>query len=248
MKKTILSTLILLMSLSVQAQYDYHSHSHSRSHHSSSDVLSSGFYLSVGEMDTIKFSSRYIESIFVQAEGAGSRDAMFEVWANGKPKGTIYVPGRDPNYIVTIKENVRELKFRHISGGNVRVIEVKYDGTRGYSDWNSRPLLGNGYSYLSAQEVSQEALALVQDLKAYANYKDLGAYLLPIRKSAANLYSIAVSRSAYSPKVRAALIQLLREVSMAKAYIDENLETDATFNQAVNLLTIKEKLEAMLGN
>lgn len=53
MKKTILSTLILLMSLSVQAQYDYHSHSHSRSHHSSSDVLSSGFYLSVGEMDTI---------------------------------------------------------------------------------------------------------------------------------------------------------------------------------------------------
>jgi hypothetical protein len=244
MKKLVL-TIALLLSVGSHAYHERGQYSHNPA---SSDVLSSRFYLSVGEMDTVKFSPRYVEQIFVQAEGAGSRDAMFEVWANGKPKGTIYVPGRDPNYIVTIKENISELKFRHISGGNVNVLEVKYNGQRSSDSWGHRPQLGNNYSHQSALEVAESTMSLVKDLKPYATYKELGHYLLPIRKSAASLYSIAANRSPYSQKVRNALLQLLTQINAANAYIDANLETEATFGLAVELLTSKEKIDTMLGN
>jgi hypothetical protein len=42
--------------------------------------------------------------LIVQAQGISS-DSVIEVMVNGQVKGTIYAPGRDPSYVVTIGDN-----------------------------------------------------------------------------------------------------------------------------------------------
>ncbi len=53
---------------------------------------------------------RYIKKLVISAEGV-RRDAKFNVVVNGDIKGTIYVPGRDPSYYVTIEDYVESIQF-----------------------------------------------------------------------------------------------------------------------------------------
>lgn len=73
----------------------------------------------------------YIEKLIVFAEGVRN-DAMVQVTINGRPakgphkdiKGTIYVPGKDPKYYVTIGEDVQTIEF-HPEFGKTRVLKVR---------------------------------------------------------------------------------------------------------------------------
>ena len=205
--------------------------------------LTGDIRLCAGEVKEVSFERGYIEQVFVQARGAGYDSAMFEVWANGKPKGTIYVPGRDPSYIVTIREEVSSLEFRQISGGDVQIYSVKAEMKH---ERSHSGLAGLGYNPTLAGELARKTIEIVNDLKPSANYGQLGLYILPIRKTAAELYAISAARSPYSEKTREALVKLKRQIDSAKAYIDSNLETDSNFDLGVQLMTIDEKIEAML--
>lgn len=229
--KTLLTGILMLVSVQAMAQ---------------STVLSGYFHLGQGEIKSIPMHPAYIEQVFVQAEGASRQDAMFEVWANGKPKGTIFVPGRDPSYIVTIRETVSSLEFRQTSGGSVTVHQVRASMSQGTPQIGQRPGLGGGYSASAAVEVAQRTVAVVNELKPNANYAQLGAYLLPIRKSAARLYALGAARSTYSAPVRGALANLLTEIDQACNYIDQNLETDSMFDLTTELLMIREQIATML--
>lgn len=230
--KMILTAIMMLVSTQVMAQ---------------SAVLSGWFSLSPGETKSISLRTAYIEQVFVQAEGQGRQDAMFEVWANGKPKGSIYVPGRDPSYVVTIRETVSSLEFRQVSGGSVIVHQVRANMHQGTTQIGSRPNLGGfGYSPSSAVEIAQRTVAVINDLKPQANYSELGKFLLPIRKSASRLYSIGASRAPFSLQVRNALIDLRNKINNAGVFIEENLETDSTFDLTTELMTIRETIDAML--
>ena len=212
-----------------------------------STAISGYLQLSPGETKSVSIRPAYIEQVFVQAEGASRQDAMFEVWANGKPKGSIYVPGRDPSYIVTIRETVSSLEFRHVSGGSVTVHQVRASMNQGTSQVGVRPSLGGyGYSASGAVEIAQRTVAAINDLKPQANYAQLGQFLLPIRKSAARLYAIGASRTPYSMQVRNALIELKNSINNASGYLDQNLETDSAFDLTTELMTIKETIDAML--
>jgi hypothetical protein len=230
--KSVIVALVMLIGSQVMAQ---------------AQVLSGGFHLSEGQTKSISINAAYVEQVFVQAEGASRQDAMFEVWANGRPKGSIYVPGRDPSYIVTIRETVRSLEFRHVSGGSVRVYQVRGSLSGGITNIGQRPpLAGLGYSGSTAVELAQRAVAVVNDLKPMANMSQLETYLMPIRKSAARLYAIGASNAPYSLKVRNALIDLESKLTNAAAYIEQNLETDAAFDVTVEMMTIKETINSML--
>ncbi len=214
-----------------------------------SGSVASHFTVDAGETKSIRIQPGYIENIQVQAVGRSSHDAMVEVWANGKPKGSLYVPGRDPNYIVTIRESVSSLEFRSVSGGAVYVQNVFANGQSQGSFGpitSGRPMLGYGYSLSGALDVAGQAIQVINELKQQANLSQIETYLMPARKSAARLYAVASANAPSSSKVRNALLDLLAKLNSTQTYIDQTLETDSGFDAITNLMTIKETINSML--
>lgn len=101
----------------------------SGSSHKSRSQLSELLYrrltLHPGDLKSVPVND-YVQKIYVQAE-ALRVDAQVEVIVNGDVKRTIYLPARDPNYVVTIADTTSEISFRHITGGKVIISSVKAD-------------------------------------------------------------------------------------------------------------------------
>lgn len=79
------------------------------------NVLTKPRILQEGRWDMIKFDYAYVKKIYISAEGVRN-DAYFDVMVNGDIKGTIYVPGRDPSYVVTVESYTDTLLLRSLSG------------------------------------------------------------------------------------------------------------------------------------
>lgn len=211
---------------------------------SSTVTLSSGFWLSPGQTKSVSVHHGYVETITVQAEGQ-YQDSMVEVWANGKPKGSLYVPGRDPNYVVTIRESISSLEFRSAAGGSVHIIQVVGMGVQG-SSHEYRPSLGSGYNSNEATAVASAVKSLVNEMKKSLTPKQQDQYIMPIRKSATELYAIASSNSQYGVKVHQALTKLLNQLNNAQAVLDSQLETDNGEDVVTDITVVKERIVKML--
>lgn len=91
----------------------------------SQELLRSGsMTMNNGDMRQVLLDQpRYIQKIFVQAEGR-YRDAIVEVVVNGQVKGTIHLPATDPTYVVTIADTASTIELRMTSGHTVVVKSV----------------------------------------------------------------------------------------------------------------------------
>ncbi len=90
---------------------------------STTNILKHSFKLKSGRTKSIQLRShQYIKKLIIEAEGI-RRDATFEVIVNGEVKGTIYVPGRDPSYIVTIEDSTSSIEFMS-RNGNARIRKI----------------------------------------------------------------------------------------------------------------------------
>lgn len=75
------------------------------------EALTHSFRLEAGTTQQVNLRDhQYIKKIIISAEGLRS-DAMFDVVVNGDVKGTVYVPGRDPSYFVTIEDSASSIEF-----------------------------------------------------------------------------------------------------------------------------------------
>ena len=75
------------------------------------EALTHAFRLEAGTTQQVNLRDhQYIKKIIISAEGLRS-DAMFDVVVNGDVKGTVYVPGRDPSYFVTIEDSASSIEF-----------------------------------------------------------------------------------------------------------------------------------------
>lgn len=80
------------------------------------DVLNRSITLYSGSTVQVPLiGGRYIKKLIISAEGV-RHDAMFNVMVNGDVKGTIYVPGRDPSYIVTVEDYADSIELISTSG------------------------------------------------------------------------------------------------------------------------------------
>ena len=83
------------------------------------DAISRPFTLTGGTTEQVRLNgSRYIKKLIISAEGIRS-DAMFDVVVNGDVKGTVYVPGRDPSYFVTIEDEADSIEFVSRNGNAI---------------------------------------------------------------------------------------------------------------------------------
>jgi hypothetical protein len=219
------------------------------------------FTLQVGNVKSVSMNDwHYVQKIFVEAWGVGS-DGEFEVIANGDVKGTIYVPNRDPSYVVTIGETVRTLEFRHRSGGRIKVNKIKvvrefdslprYPQERGRDGDYGRTGYGRSFGMSlnarnQAASIARRAIVLSEQIEDYANYEEYGIYILPIKKAAARAYTVASARGDLSRRTATYLIALKAQIEYAYTYIDETFERDAAFELAVELMSLGRQLDDLL--
>ncbi len=84
------------------------------------DALSYAIRLESGSTQQVHLNgAQYIKKLIISAEGLRN-DAMFDVVVNGDVKGTVFVPGRDPSYFVTIEDSADSIEL--VSRGGTAII------------------------------------------------------------------------------------------------------------------------------
>jgi hypothetical protein len=84
------------------------------------DALHGAIRLESGTTQQVLLNGgQYIKKLIISAEGLRN-DAMFDVVVNGDVKGTVYVPGRDPSYFVTIEDSADSIEL--VSRGGTAII------------------------------------------------------------------------------------------------------------------------------
>lgn len=79
-------------------------------------ILARPILLSEGQFKTIDLRYLfYIKKLYISASGLRN-DAYFDVMVNGETKGTVYVPGRDPSYIISVEDYADQITLRSFSG------------------------------------------------------------------------------------------------------------------------------------
>lgn len=207
--------------------------------------LGGSFSIAPAEIKRISLSHpRYIKNIIVQAEGIRN-DSIIEVIVNGQIKGTIYAPGRDPSYVVTIGESARTIEFRHIEGGSMRILNVV--GT--VSEWYGSPRDPHGGFSGSKEEVAGLAsltLEQIEALKTLVSVDEESTYLFPIKKNAGLVYVMSTAHGNLSRKTIHQLMALQDQIDFAKPFLEKLMQREEAFDAVVNLLSIRERIQDML--
>ena len=214
-------------------------------------TISGSFWVGPGEMASVELGSiRHVTKIFVQAEARG-HDTTVNVLVNGVVKGTLYLPARDPSYVVTIGEAVHSIEFQNVGSARAIIQAVKAVQTTASASRTGRTH-SHGNSFLSraalnrSAEIAAEAIEIVDALQDYSNLNEYGTYLLPIKKTAARLYVMAMARGDLSSKVFTKLVALRDQIDFAAAYIDQGFERSASFELALSLLGLREEIDAVI--
>lgn len=208
--------------------------------------LGGGFTVAAAQSESIGLDGpRYIKNLVIQAEGI-STDSTIEVMVNGQVKGTIYAPGRDPSYVVTIAETARSIEFRHRAGGNMRILQVL--GT--VSSWHGHPgFPGDGGFRGNKDQViglAMQAMRQIETLKQFASLGEEETYLFPIKRNAGLVYVMANAHGDLSRKTIRQLIALMDQIDFANPYLTEVMQKDGAFNAVVDLLTVRESIQDLL--
>lgn len=215
-----------------------------------STVSLRSYSLHVGEGATESVTlcrSFRIHKLYIQAEGYYN-DAYAQVIVNGSVKGTLYVPGRDPHYVVTVEDNASSIEFAAIRGSfkliSLSAVMSESNSNGGYFPGPEYPLPSHVNTQMG--QISSRVIWLVNQLENYTNYRTYGQYLLPIRKAAAEALAISEARGDSSSTARAYYERLLTTLDTAAPYIDNAFEVDYAFNLAVELMSKREQIRRLL--
>jgi len=202
------------------------------------------FTVTQGETRSVRLPQNlYIHKLFIQAESANRYDSYAEVSVNGDIKGTLYTPGRDPHYVVTVAERTSSIELHTINNA-LRIISIKAVVSTTPNDGRSR-LPRPGYDSEIAR-LAYDIIQVVNALEAYTSYQDYGTYLLPIRKVAAKALAVADARGDASAGSRVYYTDLLGALDTAQPYLNRVLEYDASYELSIELMSITEQLRRIL--
>jgi hypothetical protein len=188
---------------------------------------------------------RFIRNLVISAEGFGS-GSMVEVMVNGLVKGTLYAPGRDPSFVVTIGEVAGSIEFRHRSGEAMRLNDVLATVSTGQG--SSQPA---GQPTVEAdgdlQALAQKTLNVLESLRGFISPADEAMYFTPIRQQAGLVLAYAGARGEHSNKAIVAAKALQYQIAFARNYLEDLMQNEATFDFAVELIHIQESIDDLLN-
>jgi len=247
MKKILLSLCLLVAATASTAYAQSSRHNGYQNpvyQNSTIDISTQSFTVNVGETKSLSLHGRYfVQKLYIQAESANRSDAYGQVMVNGDVKGTLYVPGRDPHYVVTVAEEASSIEI--VSQTNsLRIINVKAVVSSVNSGSGQGPL---PYQYRSDMaNLANQALYIVNQLEGYTNYRDYGNYLLPIRKIAVQVIAVASARGDASRYGRPQFEALLNSIDVAALYFNDMLERDNAIELGLQLMSIREQIRLRL--
>ena len=185
----------------------------------------------------------FVENIHVKAQSANRWDSQGQVMVNGKVKGTVYVPGVDPDFTVTVRENTSTVEFR-TDKNSIRYLQV--------IAWVrpiERPRYHRHYGHAYNSQIakfSNHVLALVDALIPYTNPQDQIDFLMPLRKAAIQALAIAEARGDASGSARPHFYALLEKLDHADSYLDEQAEITAIYELVLAVKIDRERIRRSL--
>lgn len=216
------------------------------------NLRSSNLYVGEGSTQSIELCRSFrIHKLFIQADGYYS-DAYAQIVVNGNVKGTLYVPGRDPSYVVTVEDESSSIEITSIRGNlNIRSVTAVLSESNSWNNPTPGPNPFPGYQlppsvHSQMGQISSRVIWIVNNLENYTNYRTYGEYLLPIRKAAAEALAMSEARGDASQSARAYYEKLLATLDNAAPYIDNAFEVDYAFNLAVELMSKRESIRRLL--
>lgn len=244
--KTLLLTLLAFASVSAQAADSRCPHEST----SNSTVTLRQYSMAVraGATESVRLCRKLrVHKLYIQAEGYW-HDAYAQVIVNGSVKGTLYVPGNDPHYVVTVEDETSSIEFAAIqSSFKVLSLKAVVSEAYGYAPSPVQPPQQFAMPvHTEMGKISARVIWLVNQLENYTNYKTYGQYLLPIRKAGAVALATAEARGDASLSARATYEDLLTTMDAAAPYISNAFEIDYALNLAVELMSKRELIRRLL--
>lgn len=230
-------------------------------------IVDSDFWLSNYEERRLPLRTRlYVWNVRVNVESNAWGDAAGEVWVNGEKRGDVYAPQNkpDPSFFIPVERETGSIMIqaKPVNGtqGRLRVLKVTatvsdVQPDTDFPSGNLHPACGRctelrmpfpTYYRTVMGNVSNQAIILVDRLAGYTNYGDLGQYLLPIKKAAAEARSLAEARGDASAYARPYYEKLQRALDAAEPYLDDLYERPAVFQLATELLSLREYIRKIL--
>ncbi len=212
-------------------------------------------YISSGSTESINLCRPlHVHKLYIQAEGYYT-DSQAQVIVNGSVKGTLYVPGRDPSYVVTVEDDTSSIQIQSVYG-SFKIHSVTAVVSEAYSDGyypqpSPGPHVGHGTSlpwmvHSQMGKISSRVIWLVNNLEGYTNYATYGTYLLPIRKAAAEALAVSEARGDLSLSARTYYETLLTTLDNAAPYMQNAFEVDYALNLSIELMSMREKIRMLL--
>lgn len=205
------------------------------------DILKQPLTLNEGETRSLPLSeASFVHKLFIQAEGVGAAGAYAEVSADGDVKGTLYMPGSDPHYVVTVESRTRSIEVTSVRG-RTRLLAVKAFLT---PEGHPEELPVGFHSQMG--KLSYEMIRLADALERFSSYPDLGEFLLPTKKKAAVAYAVAEAQGDLSGSARPYYEQLLAVLDYSNPYFHRMLELEEATDLTIRALTVRERVRSLL--
>ena len=229
-------------------------------------ILSSsgaGVRLSPGESYSIRLGHRmFVHKLMLQVESVSGNSGA-EIIVNGDRKANVWLQSVDPMWVTTIEAETSSIEIVGIQsqmGPQGRFVVKAAKAVVSDTDWSpsvefpSHPEYCNGCSRLGFPiyyttvmgNVANRAIVMVDRLADYANYRDYGNFLLPVKKAAAEARSVAEARGDASQYARAYYFNLLKALDHCESYFSDTFERGAVFESATELLALREHIRDIL--
>lgn len=210
------------------------------------EVLTAPTNLNVNPDSTVSYSfgeQFYVKNLIIQAEGVG-RDSTIEVMVNGDVKGTLYAPGRDPSYVVTVEDKTSSIEFRHRGGASMRVSAIV---ATVIANGQAKPQPPRTDPRRTAESLADRVVQLMIDIVPYSSLDEEAKYLVPIKIAAGKMRAMVIAHGFHSQQTRTAMLALQDKIESADAYLLILMESEALFDQIVEVYSIKETIKDLLN-
>ena len=147
---------------------------------------------------------------------------------------------------MTIGETASSIQFRHRSGGAMKIINI----TASLSTWsgqNENQPGGIAGSSSQVEQLANDTLVVLEHLRPYTSLDEEETYLMPIKRKAGQVLIMVRARGQLSNKTAMALIALKQQIDFAKDFLNVSLEQEGLFDDAVEILAIREKIDDLLN-
>lgn len=204
--------------------------------------ISNQITLSMGQTHSFQLPQRnYVHRLYIQAEGV-NHDAYAQVIANGMVKGTLYVPGNDPHYVVTIADETSSIEVNVIQGNL-----IIYDIQASVNDIYSPDYMGRLTN--SLVDLTGRSIELSRRLNQYL---ELGVYAGSFDKviiSAAEARAYIIARGELSEvaikKLKNSIVQM-EFINSNQNLLNSLLISDDSRPDTIEYLSVLERIKDLL--